>query len=53
MGRGYSYTTKDTKVVKSVHELAKNDHLNIHYKDGRVQTKVIEIEEDEDGRGNI
>jgi len=53
MGRGYSYTTKDTKVVKSVHELAQDDHLNIHYKDGRVQTKVIEIEEDEDGRGNI
>ncbi|AOF49413.1 exonuclease VII large subunit [Tetragenococcus halophilus subsp. halophilus] len=53
MGRGYSYTTKDTKVVKSVQELAKEDHLNIHYKDGRVQTKVIEIEEDEDGRGNI
>lgn len=53
MGRGYSYTTKNEKVVKSVHELMENDRLNIHYKDGQVQTKVVEIKEDEDGRGNI
>ncbi|AYW44514.1 exodeoxyribonuclease VII large subunit [Tetragenococcus koreensis] len=53
MARGYSYTTKEEKVVKSVHDLAENDTLKVHYKDGQVQTKVIGIEEDEDGRGNI
>lgn len=53
MGRGYSYTTKDEKVIKSVHELAKEDQLNIHYKDGQVQTRVVEIKEDKDGRGDI
>ncbi|MDN6640208.1 MAG: exodeoxyribonuclease VII large subunit [Tetragenococcus sp.] len=53
MARGYSYTTKEEKVVKSVHELSENDTLKVHYKDGQVETKVVEIEEDEDGRGNI
>lgn len=53
MGRGYSYTTKQEKVVKSVQELAENDTLQVHYQDGQVQTKVMQIKEDEDGRGNI
>lgn len=53
MGRGYSYTTKQEKVIKSVQELSQNDTLQVHYQDGQVQTKVTEVKEDEDGRGNI
>ena len=45
MGRGYSYTTKDT-VVKSVHELAVGDQLAIHYQDGQAKVEVLEIKEE-------
>lgn len=40
MGRGYSYTTKETHVVKSVEELSENDLLTIHYADGTIEATV-------------
>ncbi|EOT42051.1 exodeoxyribonuclease VII large subunit [Enterococcus columbae] len=46
MQRGYSYTTSEEKVVKSVKQLAVNQLLTIHYADGKVQSKVEKIQED-------
>lgn len=45
MGRGYSYTTKQEQVVKTVHDLAQGDSLLIHYADGTVSADVTEIVE--------
>lgn len=44
MGRGYSYTTKET-VVKSIQELSVGDELAIHYQDGQAKVEVLEITE--------
>ncbi len=38
-GRGYSYTTKEDRVVKTVTELQPADQLTIHYADGTVSSK--------------
>ncbi|WP_277814188.1 exodeoxyribonuclease VII large subunit, partial [Staphylococcus aureus] len=43
MGRGYSYTTKEDRVVKTVTELQPADQLTIHYADGTVQANVETI----------
>ena len=53
MGRGYSYTTKESKVVKSIQEIAVDDQLAIHYPDGQAQVKIIALEEEEHGRADI
>lgn len=53
MGRGFSYTTKDNQVVKSVQELAVKDKLLVNYPDGQVLTIVEEIRRDNDGESNI
>lgn len=45
MGRGYSYTTKET-VVKSVQELTVGDVLDVHYQDGQAKVEVLEIKEE-------
>lgn len=45
MGRGYSYTTKET-VVKSVQELIVGDVLDVHYQDGQAKVEVLEIKEE-------
>lgn len=52
MGRGYSYTTKET-VVKSVQELAVGDVLDVHYQDGQAKVKVLEIKEEKHDKSNI
>ncbi len=52
MGRGYSYTTKET-VVKSVQELAVGDVLDVHYQDGQAKVEVLEIKEEKHGKSNI
>ena len=46
MQRGYSYTTSEEMVVKSVKQLAVNQLLTIHYADGKVQSKVEKIQEE-------
>ncbi|KAF1301331.1 MULTISPECIES: exodeoxyribonuclease VII large subunit [Enterococcus] len=45
MGRGYSYTTKDETVVKSVAGLRPKDELLIHYQDGQAKVQVIELKD--------
>lgn len=49
MGRGYSYTTKEQQVVKSVNELKTKEKIQIHYVDGIVDAvieKIIPAEEE-------
>ncbi|MEI5994840.1 exodeoxyribonuclease VII large subunit [Candidatus Enterococcus mansonii] len=49
MGRGYSYTTKEKQVIKSVNELQAKEKIQIHYVDGVVDTvieKVSPLEEE-------
>ena len=43
MGRGYSYTTKEDNVIKSVAEITVEDKLVIHYQDGQVEAAVTKI----------
>lgn len=43
MGRGYSYTTKEQQVIKSVNELKSKDKIQIHYVDGVVDTVIDKI----------
>lgn len=45
MGRGYSYTTKDDSVIKSVTEIVVDDTLVVHYQDGLATAKVKSIAE--------
>ncbi|MBP2098338.1 exodeoxyribonuclease VII large subunit [Enterococcus rivorum] len=43
MGRGYSYTTKEEQIVKSVEELQPDELIQVHYADGFVKATVNEI----------
>ncbi|EOH93435.1 exodeoxyribonuclease 7 large subunit [Enterococcus haemoperoxidus ATCC BAA-382] len=43
MGRGYSYTTKEQQVIKSVNELQPKEKIQIHYVDGIVDTVIEKI----------
>lgn len=43
MGRGYSYTTKEEQIVKSVEELKPTEMIQVHYADGFVKATVNEI----------
>lgn len=43
MGRGYSYTTKAERVIKSVEELIPEDSLTIHYADGTVEATIQSV----------
>lgn len=50
MGRGYSYTTKDSEVIKSINDARIGDKLMIHYADGQLEvtTEKIVIAETEE-----
>lgn len=43
MGRGYSYTTKEQQVIKSVNELQVKEKIQIHYVDGVVDTVIEKV----------
>ena len=43
MGRGYSYTTKEERVIKSVAELSTDDTVTIHYADGTIEAAVQSV----------
>ncbi|MBO0439171.1 exodeoxyribonuclease VII large subunit [Candidatus Enterococcus ikei] len=43
MGRGYSYTTKEQQVIKSVNELQPKEKIQIHYVDGVVDTVIEKV----------
>ena len=45
IGRGYSITRKDSKVISSIANLKKNDQFEVEVKDGTIQAQVIELKE--------
>lgn len=45
--RGYSFTSLDDHVLKSVKDVKQGDALTIHVSDGRIKTKVTEVIDDE------
>lgn len=42
MGRGYTYTTQDDQVIRSVNDL-REKNLTVHFADGTVQTTINKI----------
>lgn len=46
MARGYSYTTLDQTIVKSVQQLALAKTIDVHLQDGIVRAEVIDIQEE-------
>lgn len=44
MGRGYTYTTKNQQVLKSVQEISSEDELIIHFQDGVVAATVSDVQ---------
>lgn len=44
MSRGYSYTTVEKQVIKSIKEVALEDEVTIHYQDGQVKARINEIQ---------
>lgn len=53
MGRGYSYTTKNEQVIKSIDAIEPEDQLTIHYQDGQALVEVISTEGVNHGKSNI
>ncbi len=45
--RGYSYTTKDEKVIKDAGNIKKDELITSHFHRGNVISKVIEVNNDE------
>lgn len=44
MGRGFTYTTQDDQVIRSVKNL-KEKEMVVHFVDGNVKASILEIEE--------
>lgn len=47
LGRGYSYVTKDEKIVKEPSDVAMNDEVVIHLKNGQLKGTITEINKGE------
>lgn len=45
MSRGYSFVTKENKIIKSINEIKKDDELELKLVDGKIITKVIDVKE--------
>ncbi|MDO4902968.1 MAG: exodeoxyribonuclease VII large subunit [Limosilactobacillus sp.] len=45
MDRGYTYVTKDGKVVNKAAQLAKDEEMILHFADGDVTVKITDIKE--------
>jgi len=43
LSRGFSYTTKEEKMIKSVEQVVVNDDITVHLADGLVQAKIREV----------
>lgn len=49
LARGYSFTSKEDKIIKSVHELNINDLIDIQLHDGQVKAEVQTITKQDEG----
>jgi len=50
MNRGYSYVTKEKKVVKTIHQIQLNDRVHIHLHEGEFEATVINKMEEKNER---
>ena len=50
MKKGYSITYQNNNVISSVKDLNTNDLLTIKMIDGEIQTQIIDIKEDQNGK---
>ena len=42
LGKGYSITYKDGKLISSVNDVSLNDILQLQFKDGSIKSEVVE-----------
>ena len=49
LARGYSFTSKEDKIIKSVHELKVHELIDIQLYDGQVQAEVQTITKQDKG----
>ena len=47
MGRGFTYTTQDDQVIRSVTDLTEKE-LTIHFVDGSVKASILEIQKEQE-----
>lgn len=47
MGRGFTYTTQDEQVVRSVNDLQEKE-MTVHFVDGTVKAAILKIEKGEE-----
>ncbi|MDM8266559.1 exodeoxyribonuclease VII large subunit [Limosilactobacillus pontis] len=47
MGRGYTYVTKDKRVVNQAGQLEVGQEVQLHFKDGQAMAKITKIKEQE------
>ena len=47
LGRGYSITVKDNKVIKSVNDINSGENINIRLYDGTLSAAVTEVNKNE------
>ena len=43
LGRGYSITKKEDKIINTIKDVKKDDNINISLKDGKIKAKVMEV----------
>ncbi|WP_251546252.1 exodeoxyribonuclease VII large subunit [Limosilactobacillus caecicola] len=48
LARGYSYVTAEAQVVKSVHDVTNNQHVQIHLADGTLEAEIKQINQQEE-----
>jgi len=49
LSRGYSYTTKDDEIIKTVDSVQAEEEVVIHLADGQIETEVKKVRKKEDG----
>ncbi|MDO5456947.1 MAG: exodeoxyribonuclease VII large subunit [Atopococcus tabaci] len=49
LARGYNFTIREDQIIKSAHELEKDDQITIQFHDGKVKAKVETINEQNKG----
>ena len=53
LSRGYSVALKENKAVKTVKEVAVGEEIEVRLADGKIQTKITQIEEIKNERKDV
>lgn len=49
MSRGYTYVTRDQRVINKVQQLKPNQTIDLHFADGQAKAQITEIKENQHG----